>query len=78
VVKNSFPSVSIQSKRRLLYRHRSRMAAIPPGYNSGRVSIFREPHTLHFMRLPTNGTGVSPGSGRLRGSKSRSRQHSVQ
>jgi DNA invertase Pin-like site-specific DNA recombinase len=58
--------------------HRSRMATIPPGYNSGRASIFREPHTLHFKRLPIEGTGVSPGNGRLSGSRSRSRPHSVQ
>ena len=32
------------------YRHRSRMATMPPGYSSGRTSIFREPHAEHFMR----------------------------
>jgi len=30
------------------------------------------------MRAPTDGTGVPPGNGRLRGSMSRSRPHSVQ
>ena len=28
------------------------MATMSPGYSSGRASIFREPHALHFMRLP--------------------------
>ena len=26
-----------------------RTASIPPGYNSGRVSILPDPHALHFM-----------------------------
>ena len=59
-------------------RHRSRMATTPPGYSSGHASIFREPHAEHFMHLPTDGTGVYPGSGRLSGSKSRSRPQSQQ
>jgi len=52
------------------------MAITPPGYCSGVVVTFLEPHLEHFMRLPTDGTGVSPGSGRLRGSMSRSRPQS--
>jgi hypothetical protein len=37
------------------------MAITPPGYCSGVVLTLREPHLEHFMRLPTSGTGVSPG-----------------
>jgi hypothetical protein len=45
------------------YRHRSRIAIIPPGYSSGPAPILREPDAEQVMRLPTDGTGVSPGNG---------------
>ena len=54
------------------------MAKTPPGYCSGVVLTLREPHLEHFTRLPTEDTGVSPGSDRLRGSMARSRPHSRQ
>ena len=63
---------------RLHYSLLPRIVATPPGYNSGLVLIFREPHTEHFMCLPTSGTGVSGGSGTLAGWTLRSRPHAQQ
>jgi hypothetical protein len=47
----------------LILRRRCRIASMPPGYSSGLVSTAREPHPLHFMRLPTSGAGNSGGNG---------------
>ena len=63
------------SVRGACFRRRPRCASIPPGYSSGRLSIFRDPHAEYLMRLPIAGTGTSGGSGMVDGSTSRSRKH---
>ncbi|MEO1711352.1 MAG: hypothetical protein AAFR70_13900, partial [Pseudomonadota bacterium] len=52
--------------------------SMPPGHSSGFVTIWRPPHLLQVMRLPTVGTGCPPGNGKVAGSMSRSRPHEVQ
>ena len=54
------------------YIRRARIAMTPPGYCSGVVVTFLEPHREHFMCLPTSATGMSPSSGKLSGSRPRS------
>ena len=51
---------------------RLRIAATPPGYSSGFVSIFCEPHFEQRMCLPTLGTAVDGGNGTVAGLTSRS------
>jgi hypothetical protein len=48
------------------------VVVVVPLYSSGRVSIFRDPHFVHFMCLPTSATGSSGGNGMVAGSTSRS------